>query len=100
MFYVCRWSTYKFVRPAFDPVSPQAKDFIAKLLERKVDQRLTAAQALKHPWISDLGAIESGSGGSSRREHALSPDVSYLVYWPFYVHAVELSRSILSTILQ
>ena len=37
--------------PQWSRVSPEAKDFIRKLLVRNPENRLTAAQALKHPWF-------------------------------------------------
>ena len=35
----------------WDVVSSDAKDFIRKLLNRDSDQRLTAQQAMLHPWL-------------------------------------------------
>ena len=41
-------------------LSPGAKDFVARLLERDPRRRLTAEQALKHPWLSeDTAAAEA-----------------------------------------
>ncbi|CAM6090086.1 unnamed protein product [Calypogeia fissa] len=44
--------------PSFDEVpwpsvSPEAKDFVKRLLNKDLRRRMTAAQALTHPWIRD-----------------------------------------------
>lgn len=36
-------------------VSKDAQDFVRKLLDRDVDQRMDAAAALRHPWLSAAG---------------------------------------------
>jgi len=41
---------FDFPSPYWDPVSPTAKDLVKKLLT-KADKRLTAEQALQHPWF-------------------------------------------------
>jgi len=38
----------------WDPVSVEAKDLISRMLTVDCDKRLTAADALNHPWISGL----------------------------------------------
>ena len=43
---------YEFLRPYWDPVSPMAKEFVAKLLVVDPKRRLTADQALQHPWLA------------------------------------------------
>lgn len=42
---------YSFDDPVWDTISDSAKDFIRALLIRRPENRLTAAQAQKHPWI-------------------------------------------------
>jgi len=42
---------YNFHAPEWQRVSKEAKDLIGQLLVLKPDQRLEAADALKHPWI-------------------------------------------------
>jgi len=44
---------YQFDPDAFASVSSEAKDFIKKCLIRAPEMRMTAADALKHPWLSD-----------------------------------------------
>lgn len=42
---------YEFFSPEFDEISDEAKDFISKLLQPDPKNRMTANDALKHPWI-------------------------------------------------
>lgn len=43
----------------WDDISEQAKDLIMKLLERDPAKRLSAKQALQHPWVSKKGVAPS-----------------------------------------
>lgn len=38
--------------PEWEGVSDSAKDFVASLLDRDYNSRMTAAAALEHPWIT------------------------------------------------
>ena len=38
--------------PDWESTSEEAKDFLSKLLDRDYNSRLTAADALQHPWIA------------------------------------------------
>lgn len=51
-----RWS---FDERLFKNVSNEAKNFISKLLDRRVGARPSAAEALKHPWFN---LLKSGTG--------------------------------------
>uniref|UniRef100_A0A671QMA4 Protein kinase domain-containing protein n=1 Tax=Sinocyclocheilus anshuiensis TaxID=1608454 RepID=A0A671QMA4_9TELE len=42
---------YDFPSPEWDTVTPDAKDLINKMLTINPSKRITAAEALKHPWI-------------------------------------------------
>jgi len=42
---------YSFPSPYWDEVSPEAKDFVKRLLVVKSTERMTATEALNHPWI-------------------------------------------------
>ena len=46
-----RKGNWAFAPQTFDKVSAEAKDLIAKLLERDPFKRLSAEQALLHPWF-------------------------------------------------
>lgn len=41
-----------FKDPKLDHLSHEAKDLMSKLLRRDISQRITAKQALEHPWLS------------------------------------------------
>lgn len=41
----------QFPSPEWDTVTPEAKDLINKMLTINPAKRITAAEALKHPWI-------------------------------------------------
>jgi len=58
--------------PDYSPLSPGARDFVSQLLVREPAMRMTAAEALSHPWLG----IASGSLAEAQR-HPL--DASVLV---------------------
>ncbi|XP_058878604.1 myosin light chain kinase 3-like isoform X2 [Acipenser ruthenus] len=47
---VCQWN---FEEEEFGNISEEAKDFISKLLIKNKCWRISATEALKHPWLSD-----------------------------------------------
>ncbi|KAF4717262.1 hypothetical protein FOZ62_009596, partial [Perkinsus olseni] len=49
-----RRGSFEFDLPAWTTVSTEAKDLIEKLLVLDPSRRLTAEQALHHPWIDSL----------------------------------------------
>ncbi len=48
-----RVGKFSFSDPCWSNISDKAKDLITKLLTYDVDQRPSAEEALKHPWITD-----------------------------------------------
>ena len=52
---------YSFYNEQFDQVSQEAKDFIAALLQKSPEFRLTASNALLHPWIKTLVQVGENS---------------------------------------
>jgi len=53
-----RKGKFSFSDKCWSSVSDQAKDFISKLLTLDQNARPTAAEALTHPWITELSKIE------------------------------------------
>jgi len=49
---------YTTDEPEWDGVSVAAKDFVRKLLTYDPDKRISAAEALQHPWIKKMGGDE------------------------------------------
>lgn len=47
---------YEFDDEYWSEISSSAKDLISKLLKFEPELRITAAQALQHPWITGAGA--------------------------------------------
>uniref|UniRef100_A0A8D0CXC6 calcium/calmodulin-dependent protein kinase n=1 Tax=Sander lucioperca TaxID=283035 RepID=A0A8D0CXC6_SANLU len=50
---------YDFPSPEWDTVTPEAKDLINKMLTINPSKRITAAEVLKHPWISHRSTVAS-----------------------------------------
>ncbi|XP_045432298.1 calcium/calmodulin-dependent protein kinase type II subunit alpha isoform X7 [Pipistrellus kuhlii] len=50
---------FQFPSPEWDTVTPEAKDLINKMLTINPSKRITAAEALKHPWISHRSTVAS-----------------------------------------
>jgi len=72
MFKKIKAGQYKFLAPYWDPISPEAKDFVAKLLIVDPKKRLNSMDALKHPWVckSDAGTANlfGKKGGDEEKE--------------------------------
>uniref|UniRef100_A0A8C9SCC8 calcium/calmodulin-dependent protein kinase n=1 Tax=Scleropages formosus TaxID=113540 RepID=A0A8C9SCC8_SCLFO len=50
---------YDFPSPEWDTVTPEAKDLINKMLTINPVKRITASEALKHPWICQRSTVAS-----------------------------------------
>ncbi|XP_066429974.1 calcium/calmodulin-dependent protein kinase type II subunit delta isoform X5 [Eleutherodactylus coqui] len=50
---------YDFPSPEWDTVTPEAKDLINKMLTINPAKRITASEALKHPWICQRSTVAS-----------------------------------------
>uniref|UniRef100_A0A3B4DM08 non-specific serine/threonine protein kinase n=1 Tax=Pygocentrus nattereri TaxID=42514 RepID=A0A3B4DM08_PYGNA len=64
LFKAILWGSYSFHGEPWSSVSNQAKDFIERLLSLNPEQRMTAEQALKHPWL-----VTKAAGSSKRNLH-------------------------------
>lgn len=72
LFEAIQRAAYKFPDKDWASVSKDAKDFISKLLVVKESSRLTAEQALKHPWLASdapLAASQSALNFSLFRQY-------------------------------
>ncbi|KAJ1566115.1 hypothetical protein HK096_000314 [Nowakowskiella sp. JEL0078] len=52
--------SYTFPEENWGEISNEAKDFIKKLLVVKPEDRLTALEALKHPWLANFNKMTEG----------------------------------------
>ncbi|XP_006899237.1 PREDICTED: calcium/calmodulin-dependent protein kinase type II subunit delta-like [Elephantulus edwardii] len=50
---------YDFPSPEWDRLTPEAKDLINKILTINPAKRITASEALKHPWICQRSTVAS-----------------------------------------
>lgn len=73
----------KFPSPEWDTVTPEAKDLINKMLTINPAKRITASEALKHPWICV-------SDSSPKTPRAKIKDI----FFDFYLQVV-LAKSVL-----
>ena len=54
-----------FASEQWSSISDSAKHLVSQLLEEKVEKRINATAALKHPWIASSSASSSSSYSSS-----------------------------------
>lgn len=58
-----------YTMPPWDGISDQAKDLCQKLLTKDPRKRITAAQALEHPWIADESVAPTAALADSVVQH-------------------------------
>lgn len=75
--------------------SPEVKDLIAKLLTVDPLQRLSAAEALKHPWLSDCPAVMNLF--TDKEQQIIQSDYRRLCNLPGGADDVEESNSMMLT---
>ncbi|KMT20238.1 hypothetical protein BVRB_1g002420 [Beta vulgaris subsp. vulgaris] len=66
-------------------VSPEAKDFVKRMLNKDYRKRMTAAQALTHPWIRD-------------ENHSIPLDILIYKLVKAYLHATPYKRAALKAL--
>ena len=49
---------YTLEEPEWDDVSDEAKDLVQKLLKYNPDERITALEAINHPWIQTNSTVD------------------------------------------
>jgi len=57
---------YEFPEEYWGHISEEAKDFVSRLLLVNPHQRLTASQALQHPWLVNGGKMKPFSSFNHR----------------------------------
>ncbi|XP_074524416.1 myosin light chain kinase family member 4 isoform X3 [Halichoeres trimaculatus] len=71
----CQWN---FEEEEFTDISDEAKDFITRLLVKSKSWRMSAAESLRHPWLSDrsLHSRLNQKKNKCHSTHAPSPESS------------------------
>eukprot|EP01024_Parvocaulis_polyphysoides_P036001 TRINITY_DN32047_c0_g2_i1.p2 TRINITY_DN32047_c0_g2~~TRINITY_DN32047_c0_g2_i1.p2 ORF type:complete len:180 (+),score=25.28 TRINITY_DN32047_c0_g2_i1:94-633(+) len=70
LFEIIRKGQFEFDDPVWEDISQSAKDLICKLLVVDPLQRLSASQALKHPWLSgDVGSSNLQGVRENMKKH-------------------------------
>jgi len=70
LFQQIRKGEFTFDDPVWDTISDNATDLIRHLLTTDAEARLTAAQALEHPWIKDADKAKKGTLTLTRKNLA------------------------------
>ena len=52
---------FTFSDPCWSSVTDKAKDFITQLFVYDIEKRVSAEEALKHPWITEMSQISIDS---------------------------------------
>ena len=50
--------SYTFPDREWSNITPEAKDLIRKLMDKNIKTRLSASEALQHPWIKSMVALK------------------------------------------
>ena len=69
---LCHCAQVGFDGPEWSGISAPAKELITKMLDRDWNSRITAAQALEHPWIQ----IQCGETGCVLEHSAVDMEQS------------------------
>lgn len=95
-----RTGRFDFPSPDWDGISAAAKNFICSLLRKDPSSRLTAAEALKHPWILEqLGpSVSAADRDRMRRKSAIAMDADRCVTFQKFVGMQKLKKAALGYI--
>ena len=85
-----RTGRFDFPSPDWDGISDNAKDFICSLLKRDPSKRLSASEALVHPWITEMAGVEN------RRQRTSIAFASRSIAFIKYRDMQKLKKSALS----
>ena len=58
---------YSLDEPEWDEISDEAKNLIRRCLTKDIDKRISAGEALQHPWITKYGAEELMEKGAATK---------------------------------
>ncbi len=66
---------YSMNGASWDMISDEGKDFVSRCLTKDVNRRITAADALKHPWIEKSIVSSLCNSDGTKKDNALPLDV-------------------------
>mmetsp|Transcript_27333 Transcript_27333/g.50383 ORF Transcript_27333/g.50383 Transcript_27333/m.50383 type:complete len:553 (+) Transcript_27333:214-1872(+) len=78
-----RTGRFDFPSPDWDGISDNAKDFICSLLKRDPSKRLSASEALVHPWIKEMTVVENPKKGHRKQRTSIafaSRSIAFIKY--------------------
>ncbi|XP_060794857.1 serine/threonine-protein kinase H1 homolog [Neoarius graeffei] len=89
--------SYSFHGQPWSSISNQAKDFIVRLLSVNPEQRMTAEQALKHPWLLNKAACSSNTNLHRPISQNLRQRASRSSNYSSSSHSIPESQSIMTS---
>mmetsp|Transcript_29907 Transcript_29907/g.63427 ORF Transcript_29907/g.63427 Transcript_29907/m.63427 type:complete len:560 (+) Transcript_29907:267-1946(+) len=78
-----RTGRFDFPSPDWDGISDEAKDFICSLLRREPSKRLSAVNALEHPWIRTMAGDSDKKKGHRKQRTSIafaSRSIAFMKY--------------------
>ncbi|KAM6958735.1 serine/threonine-protein kinase DCLK3 [Aplochiton taeniatus] len=76
LFLLIKRGELHFLSPYWDPISEGAKGLVIALLQVEPTERLTAAQALQHPWLQPAASAYSQGALTHDRDHGKSDQLN------------------------
>ncbi|XP_034165388.2 serine/threonine-protein kinase H1 homolog [Pangasianodon hypophthalmus] len=89
--------SFSFHGQPWSSISHQAKDFIERLLSVNPEQRMTAEQALKHPWLLNMASCSSNTNLHRPISRNLRQRASRISNYSSSSHSVPESRSVVTS---
>ena len=97
----------QFPSPTWDKISKEAKEFIEGMMKKKSGERMSASEAIKHPWIKRASQVQQARSSTRvslaprvqhTRARAPSTSLSVPLHRQYLAHRIALvSLSLLCT---
>ena len=62
----------QFPSPTWDKISKEAKEFIEGMMKKKSGERMSASEAIKHPWIKRASQVQARAQQHTRQPRTKS----------------------------
>ena len=59
----------QFPSPTWDKISKEAKEFIEGMMKKKSGERMSASEAIKHPWIKRASQVQQACAAHASASH-------------------------------